>query len=254
MTINGQSVKINKNLHMKHTALILIFFSLNSLAQNYEVVYKLEQTAKNINLTTNIKTFLKGDGKTSIYVEDFRNSYQEGGENLGIINIPTENNPTYIKELKSGVITYSDHIRFNFFNIVDVIGKFDWKVEGDTKEILGYKCQKAVVHFRGRDFIVYFSQEISATDGPLKFFGLPGLILEVISDDSTASFHYLAQSVSFPKAKLEIKNIYADKKKIQYAEYVELYGQKYKESLTRIINDEGETRPMAKGFMEFYIK
>lgn len=240
---------------MKKTILLItILFICRASAQNYEVVYTLEMLAKNINLTTNIKTFLRGDGKTSIYVEDFRNSYEQDVENLGLIKIPTENNPTYIKELKSGTVTYNDHIRFNFFNIVDSISKFDWKMESEVKEILGYKCQKARVHFRGRDFVVYFSQEISTIDGPLKFYGFPGLILEVISDDAIASFHYLAQSISFPKGKLEIKNIYADKRKIQYVEYVKLYEEKYKESLTRIVNDEGETRPMPKGFMEVYIK
>ena len=239
---------------MKKILLLIILFTLEASALDYEVVYSMEQVAKNINLKTNIKTYLKGNGQTSIYVEDFRNSYQEGDANLGLINLPTENNPTYFKELKIQTVTYNDHIRFNFFNIVDNIGKLNWKIESETKEILGYQCQKASLHFRGRDFIVYFSPEIGITDGPLKFFGLPGLILEVVSDDTVASFHYLAKSISFPKEKLEIKNIYTDKKKIQYAEYIKLYEEKYKESLTRIVNDEGETRPMAKGFMEVYIK
>jgi GLPGLI family protein len=213
----------------------------------------MKQVAKNIDLTTNIKTYLSGNGEKSIYVEDFRNSYQENNSSTDIINLPTENNPTYFKDLKNKVITYNDHIRFNFFNINDSIGNLDWKIEASTKEILGYSCQKATLSFRGRNFIVYFSQSISTSDGPLKFSGLPGLILEVISDDSVASFHYLAESIKFPKDKIEVKNVYEDKKTITYSEYLQKYEEKYRESLTRIINEQGETRPMSRGFMEVLI-
>lgn len=239
---------------MKKTFLLTtIFFIFCANAQNYDVVYSMKQVAKNINLTTNIKTYLKGNGETSIYVEDFRNSFQESDPSLGNINLPTENNPTYLKDTKNGTIMYNDHIQFKFFNIEDKIEKFDWKIETEVKEILGYQCQKATLKFRGRDFTVYFSHDIIIPDGPKKFFGLPGLILEIISDDSVASFHYLAQSITFPKEKIEIKNIYSDKNKISYADYIKLYNEKYIQSLSRIVNEKGETRPMAKGFMEVLI-
>jgi GLPGLI family protein len=239
---------------MKNTLFLLAFFvSLAVNSQNYEVTYNMKQVAKNIDLTTNIKTYLSGNGEKSLYVEDFRNSYQENNSSNDIINLPTENNPTYFKDLKNKIVIYNDHIRFNFFNIIDSIGTLDWKIEAEKKEILGYSCQKATLNFRGRSFIVYFSQKISTSDGPLKFSGLPGLILEVFSDDSVASFHYLAESIKFPKDKIEIKNVYEGKKTITYSEYLQKYEEKYKESLTRIINEQGETRPMSRGFMEVLI-
>jgi GLPGLI family protein len=55
----------------------------------------------------------------------------------------------------------------------------DWKILSDTKELKGYKCQKAICTFRGRDYEAWFTREIPISDGPWKFNGLPGLIVQV---------------------------------------------------------------------------
>ena len=212
----------------------------------------MEQVAKNINLTTNIKTYLKGNGINSICVQDFRNSFQKSDNSF--MNMPTENNPTFYKDLRMNLVVYNDHIRFKFFNIVDQIPTFDWNITSQSKEILGYQCQKATLNFRGRDFTVYFTSEINISDGPIKFSGLPGLILEVISDDAVASFHFLAETIKISKDFKTIENSYAGKETILYSDFLQKYNEKYKESLSKIINEQGETRPMSKGFMEVLIK
>lgn len=237
----------------KEILLILLFITIKVNSQNYNITYNLEQVAKNINLTTNIKTYLSGNKIVSIYVEDYRNSYEETDENSNMIKMPTEKNPTYFKDLKNNIVTYNDHIKFNFFNIKDSVGNFEWKLASENKKILDYNCQKATLNFRGRDFTVFFTSEISISDGPLKFSGLPGLILEIYSDDSVASFHYLAESVRLYEEYTEIEDIYENKETITYNDYLKKYKTKYEESLSKIINDKGETRPMSKGFMEVLI-
>ena len=54
----------------------------------------------------------------------------------------------------------------------------DWKVSFETKEILGYQCFKAECDFRGRHWTAWCTMQIPVQDGPWKFCGLPGLILE----------------------------------------------------------------------------
>jgi GLPGLI family protein len=54
-----------------------------------------------------------------------------------------------------------------------------WKIEDETKEISDYKCQKATCTFRGRDYVAWFTREIPINEGPWKFSGLPGLIVQV---------------------------------------------------------------------------
>jgi GLPGLI family protein len=55
----------------------------------------------------------------------------------------------------------------------------DWKMSFGTKEILGYPCFKAECDFRGRHWTAWFTMQIPVQDGPWKFCGLPGLILQM---------------------------------------------------------------------------
>ena len=55
----------------------------------------------------------------------------------------------------------------------------DWKMSFGTKEILGYPCFKAECDFRGRHWTAWYTMLIPVQDGPWKFCGLPGLILEM---------------------------------------------------------------------------
>ncbi|MDD3701909.1 MAG: GLPGLI family protein [Bacteroidales bacterium] len=57
--------------------------------------------------------------------------------------------------------------------------KFDWKILPDTKKYLNYSCQKATTTFRGRTYEAWFTYEIPLSEGPYKFTGLPGLILQI---------------------------------------------------------------------------
>lgn len=57
--------------------------------------------------------------------------------------------------------------------------KIDWEIQSDTKNVFGYKSQKATANFGGRKWVAWFTSEIPIQDGPYLFSGLPGLILEV---------------------------------------------------------------------------
>jgi len=45
--------------------------------------------------------------------------------------------------------------------------------------IMGYSCKRAFTSFRGRSYVAWYSPDIPISDGPYKFWGLPGLILLV---------------------------------------------------------------------------
>lgn len=54
----------------------------------------------------------------------------------------------------------------------------DWQMMPDsTKEILGYQCQLATARFKGRQWSVWFTEDIPLDEGPWKLRGLPGLVL-----------------------------------------------------------------------------
>jgi GLPGLI family protein len=239
---------------MKRFILLTVFsFIFNSsVSQNYKVIYNFEQFAKNINLKTTIKSYLEGDGDMSIYEEDFQNSRSKGNEEDEMITL--NKNPIFFKDLRDNIFCYSDQIRFKYFTIKDKINPIDWQLMDESKIILGYSCQKASCNFRGRQYYVFFTNEIPIQDGPWKLIGLPGLILEATSDDTYASFKITVEKLDFSQEGKSYTNVYRGKESITFQEFKSLYKNKYDESLFKVINQEGETRPMGKGFREYYIE
>lgn len=68
--------------------------------------------------------------------------------------------------------------------IHDNVAKPVWKIdETKTKKILGYDCIKATANFRGSEVTAYFTKELPYSVGPFKFFGLPGVILDIREDN-----------------------------------------------------------------------
>jgi GLPGLI family protein len=78
----------------------------------------------------------------------------------------------------NGQLTILDYSN-DAYKCEDPVGSFRWEITLDTALIFNYLCQKANVNFRGRNYEVWFTPEIPINDGPWKFFGLPGLILQV---------------------------------------------------------------------------
>lgn len=57
--------------------------------------------------------------------------------------------------------------------------EIDWVINEDsTKTVLGYQCVMASTDYHGREWTVWFTPEIPLQDGPWKFCGLPGLVME----------------------------------------------------------------------------
>ena len=57
--------------------------------------------------------------------------------------------------------------------------EIDWVINEDsTKTVLGYQCVMASTDYHGREWTVWFTPEIPLQDGPWKFCGLPGLVVE----------------------------------------------------------------------------
>ncbi len=68
----------------------------------------------------------------------------------------------------------------------------NWQTTEETKTILGYDCKKATTAFAGRNYIAWYTTAIPITDGPYKFYGLPGLILEISDTENHHTFNALS--------------------------------------------------------------
>lgn len=68
----------------------------------------------------------------------------------------------------------------------------NWQLINETKEILGYQCEKAIVSYRGRNYTAWYSQQLPLNNGPYVFRDLPGLILEIEDEDQYIHFKAVA--------------------------------------------------------------
>ena len=87
---------------------------------------------------------------------------------------------TIYKNYPQGKITVTDFLLGQYYLYEDALNSQEWNMENDsTKVVLGHECQKATCSFRGRKWTAWFALDVPVSDGPLKFCGLPGLIMEV---------------------------------------------------------------------------
>jgi len=63
-----------------------------------------------------------------------------------------------------------------------------WKITNESETQNGYQAQKALASFGGRIWTAWFTKEISVSDGPYKFSGLPGLIVKLEDDKGDYKF------------------------------------------------------------------
>jgi len=157
---------------------------------------------------------------------------------------------------KKGELTFTDKIFTTNYRYTESLEKPQWKIESETKEILGYKCQKATTSFRGRIWTAWYASDIPVQDGPWKLWGLPGLILEANDSDSLYNFAAIGMEQKEETSIAVIRRQYVD---CSYDEYRkrkdesgrDLIGIASRETGMTIRNDKGEVvRPREVKFAD----
>lgn len=111
------------------------------------------------------------------------------------------NSMEYIyKNHPKGANTIRTEMMTNHFEYEEPLEKQQWRIVDSTRNILGYSCQKAVCNFRGRHYIGWFTTEIPVSNGPWKFSGLPGLLVEVY--DKNNDYWFILKGIQKSKESL----------------------------------------------------
>ncbi|MDR2235310.1 MAG: GLPGLI family protein [Chryseobacterium sp.] len=76
--------------------------------------------------------------------------------------------------------------------------KIDWTLSDETQKIENMTCQKASANFGGREWTAWFTKDIPISEGPYKFQGLPGLIVQLKDSESDFIFH-LVKNKNLPQ-------------------------------------------------------
>jgi GLPGLI family protein len=144
------------------------------------------------------------------------------GWKKGIVIPKTNFNFTIIQSNEN--IQYFDYAGMSLLTYRESVIK-NWKLVDEVKVINTINCKKAEVTFKGRNWIAWYSPEIPFPYGPMKFSGLPGLIIKIIDDKGDFDFE-LVRSVSDSKLKGKLVNI----KKSRYTEAIETTQPKLKQA------------------------
>lgn len=92
------------------------------------------------------------------------------------------------KKQTSEEVSFTEKIIKDNFRYVEDINDLNWEILPETKEVAGFSAQKAKTSFGGRNYTAWFTTEIPISEGPYKFRGLPGLILEISDDKDYYTF------------------------------------------------------------------
>ncbi len=92
------------------------------------------------------------------------------------------------KDYESGQLTDRVSASWEGYKYLEPLPEFDWEITEETDQIRGLPCRKAKADFRGRHWIVWYSEKIPVSDGPWKFQGLPGLVVYASDADREQTF------------------------------------------------------------------
>lgn len=93
-----------------------------------------------------------------------------------------------LKRINSSKIIYQEKIGWDLLAYEEPLTISEWKITNESQQRAGYQCQKATTTYGGRDYEAWFTFEIPLPDGPYKFNGLPGLIVELY--DTQDHYHF----------------------------------------------------------------
>jgi GLPGLI family protein len=219
---------------MKNLFVLLLpfIFQFNASAQTAEKViaiakFRLTHHYDTLNTSLlNIETFELFLGKNSSVYKSYDRFIQDS-----IMIVETKKTgsmapPPGRRASSEEIFLYSKEKKF-YTNVASTVGKFvversyptiNWSILSETKNIEGYQCQKAKGDFHGRNFIVWFTNELPFKTGPWKLTGLPGLIIEAL--DSTKRIKF--ELISFKTIKNSLNETYWQKKTsiISWRDYV----------------------------------
>ena len=211
---------------MKKILLVLfsIYFTTSIFAQKYEIEY--EQTTNLDLLITSYNKLLLEGGK-SIYYQQNQEIDRASSDNE-ILEPDVKITPFIIKDYKSKKIVYNQSIVTKIFFIEENLPLQKWNLIDESKKINNFICKKATTTFRGRNYIAWYTEDIPIIGGPWKFDGLPGLILEVKSDDDA----YKIKAISIKNTNEQNQPLfkYDEKELITWKDYCE----KFQEFIERI--------------------
>ncbi|HKL34884.1 MAG TPA: GLPGLI family protein [Salegentibacter sp.] len=205
---------------MKHFYISCIFLFLSSLVQAqeltekfkykaiYELTWQIDSTDAESEQNERMVLFT-GDGNSR-----FSSEGKHIGDSIKQLYKERDRTPQNFSEMRSKIpetkfkyyidkilaareINFKEEIVKDYYRYTEDLSDVTWEILPETKEISGFKVQKAKTNFAGRNYIAWFTSEIPISDGPYKFNGLPGLIVKIADENE----YYVFELIGFKSLK-----------------------------------------------------
>lgn len=179
---------------------ILIVLSLNiSFSQNrvlnasYEIYYDTHSPHKKFG-----QLYFDTKSNESVFIENLEKHPWNTPKNDDLITMTLEKkmNARFIvyKHLSLSLVMFEDFAK-TIYQVQEYYPNYHWNIMKEEKMIGDILCQKAEGYYRGTRFEAWYAKEIAISSGPWKFHGLPGLIVEVQSENK--KYKYVLTSIKW---------------------------------------------------------
>ncbi|MDR1716602.1 MAG: GLPGLI family protein [Prevotella sp.] len=129
---------------------------------------------------------LTGDSLITVYTKESMDINTMMGK---VRNYMKGNFPeTIFKNYPDRKMSTTSFFAANSYKYEEPLISADWQLTAGNKTICGYSCKKATAIFFGRKYIAWYTTQIPTNNGPWKFSGLPGLILQVEDEKKQVAF------------------------------------------------------------------
>lgn len=214
-----------------------------SFAQSYTVEYEeranIENQLKNVtdpetrkrvteHLSKATTFFLYHENGESLYIQEKKGKIDKQDSNFekdedGKIEIGKNGGGIY-KNFKNMEYLHQADVLGKQLLVSDKLEKIVWEFIDEEKKIGAINCKKAKATINNEEIYAWYNVDLAIQDGPKDFYGLPGLIIELISKKKT----YHAISFKTNKDKLELKKP-TEGTKVSKKEYLKIVDEKINE-------------------------
>lgn len=232
---------------------LLLFFVYFSLFQIHgqELLVTYSYT-KNTNTNSEIKisqdTFLEIENNKSVFYSDglyqadsIIRASKNGNLKVNFKTLPDDILGGFVKKnlISKEIVFHSNEFDRNEFYFSEK-NPCKWDISSVEHEILGYRTYEAKMKYGGRSYTAYYAPDIAISDGPYKFFGLPGLILKIFDDKNQHDFTAIAiTQQNFHHRFSQPDRKYVSTERPKYFEYRKNFRMAPLNDLIRMMNSTG---------------
>ena len=184
---------------------VFLFYSGSSIAQivSGKIVYERRTNLYKKFKDNDVKEWLKEEDKNKVdlfelYFNDSMSFFKPQDSELKERMSWATNKNTIYQDFKKNYRLSIKQIWGEQLYVEDTLCKREWKITSSKRSICGYSCRKAV--WQANDstrLYAWYCDEIVASTGPESFYGLPGTILGLATEDGGVI--YFAKSVEVQK-------------------------------------------------------